>query len=68
VLLLCSVMLAVTVSSKNSIERLDDFRYRVCREGCITKYKQALPHSICAEISFILGSTGQDIYSFYRTA
>jgi hypothetical protein len=43
VLLLCSVTSAVPVPSENSLGAA------VCCEGCITEYKQAVPHSVCAE-------------------
>jgi len=65
-LLLCSVMSAVPGPSKNSLETLDNFVTAVCCKGCITQRKQPVPHSVCAEQSLRLGSTGQDIHCFYQ--
>ena len=64
-LLLCSVMSAVSVSSKNSLEMLDDFRHSGVVWGCISAHKQKIGHIVCAEGSFRTRSTGQDIDRIY---
>ena len=62
-LLLCSVMSAVPVTSKNWFDLLDFLGTTVGSECCIIEHKQAVPHSVCAERSFRAGSIGQDIVS-----
>ena len=46
VLLLCSVMSAIPVPSKNFLESLDDLGTVACCEGCITEHKQAVPQRV----------------------
>jgi len=46
VLLLCSVMSAIPVPSKNFLESSDDLGTVVWCEGCIPEHKQAVPHSL----------------------
>ena len=46
VLLLCSVMSAIPVPSKNFLESLGDLGTVACCEGCISEHKQAVPHSV----------------------
>jgi len=65
-LLLCSVMSAVLVPSRNSYGNLEDLGTPVCRECCITEHKQAVPTNVCAEQYFTPTSTGQDIHPFCR--
>ena len=71
-LLLCSVMPAVPVPSKNCLEYNTIFFTAVRCGGCITEHKQAVPHSVCvcvcvhAERYFITISTEQDIHHFYQ--
>ena len=63
-LLLCCVISAVPILSKNFLGMLDAFTYSGVVWGCITDHKQAVPHSVCAERSLRARSTGQDINLF----
>ena len=49
VLLLCSVMSAVTFTSKNCLECQTILGTDLCCEGCVTEHKQAVPHTVCVE-------------------
>jgi len=59
VLLLCSVMSAVPLTSKNCLEYQTILGTVLCCEGCVTEHKQAVPHSVCAERYLELGVQGK---------
>ena len=62
---LCTVMSAVLVPSKNSLETLHDLG-TAFREFCITEHNQAVRNSVHAERYFRLRSTGQTFIFFYQ--
>jgi hypothetical protein len=59
VLLLCSVMSAVPVPSKNCLERSDNITYSSVLNGCVTEHRQAVTHSACAELSVEMDQLGK---------
>jgi len=58
-ILLCSAIWVVLVSSKNSLESLEE-----SRECCIIVLKQAVQHCACAEPPYRTRSIRQDIKVF----